>query len=78
MKTAISIPDNIFKSAEILAKRLGVSRSELYSKAVEDFLKNNKSQGVTDALNEIYSQEDNSLENEMYDIQSKSIGEEDW
>ena len=78
MKTAISIPDNLFKSAEILAKRLGVSRSELYSKAVEDFLRHNKNQGVTDALNEIYNQEDNSLDNEMYKIQSKSIGEDGW
>ena len=35
MKTAISIPDEVFRSAERLAQRLGVSRSELYAKAVD-------------------------------------------
>jgi len=34
VKTAISIPDRVFRSAEQLAARLGVSRSELYSKAL--------------------------------------------
>jgi antitoxin MazE6 len=34
MKTAISIPDDVFEQAERYAKRLGVSRSELYARAV--------------------------------------------
>ena len=38
MKTAISIPDNIFESADDLAKRLGLSRSELYVKAIVQYL----------------------------------------
>lgn len=33
MKTAVSIPDNIYTSAEKLAKRLGKSRSQLYTQA---------------------------------------------
>ena len=37
MKTAVSIPDTVFKSAERLAERLGVSRSELYARAVEAY-----------------------------------------
>jgi len=39
MKTAISIPDQIFQQAEFLANELGMSRSELYSKAIEAFIK---------------------------------------
>ncbi len=35
MKTAISVPDKIFREAERVAKRLGVSRSELYTRAVQ-------------------------------------------
>ena len=37
MKTAVTIPDPVFKAAEKLAKRLGVSRSELYARAVAEF-----------------------------------------
>ncbi len=39
MKTAISILDEIFKKAERLARRLGISRSQLYAHAVEDYVK---------------------------------------
>jgi hypothetical protein len=38
MKTAISIPDDVFAQAERVAKRLGLSRSELFTKAVQAFL----------------------------------------
>jgi len=36
MKTAISLPDPVFRSAEQLAARLGISRSELYCRAIRD------------------------------------------
>jgi metal-responsive CopG/Arc/MetJ family transcriptional regulator len=55
MKTAISIPDPVFKAADSLAKRLGVSRSELYSKAINEFLSKHRDQGVTEILNGVYS-----------------------
>jgi metal-responsive CopG/Arc/MetJ family transcriptional regulator len=38
MKTAISIPDDIFKAADVAAKRLGISRSELFVRAVKEML----------------------------------------
>ena len=38
MKTAISIPDPIFRRAEQAARRLKVSRSELYRRALESFI----------------------------------------
>lgn len=36
MKTAISIPDKVFRSADALARRLGISRSELYTTAITE------------------------------------------
>ena len=39
MKTAISIPDEVFRRAEAAAKRLGMSRSELFTRAAVEFLK---------------------------------------
>lgn len=41
MKTAISIPDDVFREAERAAKRLGMSRSELFTRAAIEFLKAN-------------------------------------
>jgi metal-responsive CopG/Arc/MetJ family transcriptional regulator len=38
MKTAVSIPDDVFQSAEQLARRLGMSRSELYVQALKSYL----------------------------------------
>jgi len=47
MKTAISIPDPIFQAAEGLAHCLGISRSELYAKAVAEYMKSHKNKNVT-------------------------------
>ena len=57
MKTAISIPEPDFRAAEKLAKRLGMSRSELYQVAVAEFLARHTEKDVTEALNEIYAAE---------------------
>ena len=47
MKTAISIPDRVFREAEQAAKRLKVSRSELYRRALEAFLAQQRDRNVT-------------------------------
>ncbi len=84
MKTAISIPDPVFESAEAMAGRLGMSRSEFYSKAVEAFVSQHKQQGVTAKLNEVYANESNSLDDEFNQLQQKSLAKqgaitkEDW
>ena len=54
MKTTISIPDTIFESAEKLAKRLGLSRSQLYSDAVEAFVKKSRYSRITEQLDAVY------------------------
>jgi len=55
MKTAISIPDNIFIAAEQTAKRLKIPRSQLYTKAIEEFINNHNNEYVTEKLNQVYS-----------------------
>ena len=52
MKTAVSIPDDVFNAAEELAKRSHISRSELYANALRALLL--QDQGVTEALDRIY------------------------
>lgn len=78
MKTAISIPDNTFDLAEHFASSIGMSRSELYTKAVLEYLENHKDKDVTKTLNMIYTHEDSSLDNELQSMQIKSLPKEDW
>ena len=53
MKTAISVPDDVFADAERLAKRLKRSRSQLYSHALREFGARHADDRVTEALDEV-------------------------
>lgn len=57
MKTAISIPDDVFTEADRLARRLRQSRSQLYSRAVREYVARHTADDVTVALDAIYAQE---------------------
>ena len=80
MKTAISIPDPLFEAAERLAKRLGVSRSELFQRALQAFLQEHNDEGVTEALDKIYSPgaEDGSLDPLLEQLQLASLPKDEW
>ena len=73
MKTAISIPDPIFASAQRLAKRLGVSRSELYVTALREFLAEHDEDKVMEKLNEVYDREESRLDSTLRKLQTRSI-----
>ena len=76
MKTAISVPDRVFRSAEQLAARLGVSRSELYSRALVALVDQHRDDLITSRLNEIYGpgREDSSLDPEIALLQHRTLG----
>ncbi len=78
MKTAISIPDPLFEAADRLAAALGVSRSELYAKAVQNFVQRRRRRGVTEALNRVFSAESSSLDQFLADIQASGLPDEGW
>jgi metal-responsive CopG/Arc/MetJ family transcriptional regulator len=78
VKTAISIPDEIFEAAEELAERLGVSRSELYATAVAEYVAAQRSRGVTARLNEVYADESSSLDTALQQAQADALASEDW
>jgi len=77
MKTAISIPDSIFVAAERFARRLGISRSELYSKAVTAYIKEHRNDSVTEALNKLYSEEKSSLDPVVLSMQLTSLSKDE-
>ena len=78
MKTAISIPDDVFHAAETLAKRLGISRSELYAKAVAAFIASQRGAGVKEKLDAIYEVEDSGLDPVLSQWQWLSLPRKDW
>jgi predicted transcriptional regulator len=53
MKTAISIPDDLFAQADALAHRLGKSRSEVYREALADYVARRDRGSVTAALDQV-------------------------
>ena len=80
MKTAVSIPDRVFESAEELAARLGVSRSQLYAKALSSLVEKYREDLITTKLNEVYGPggEESSLDRGIGLLQSRSLSREKW
>ncbi|MBI5181667.1 MAG: CopG family transcriptional regulator [Nitrospirae bacterium] len=65
MKTAISVPDEIFKKADEAAKEYNYSRSELFTLAVKEFLEKIKSKRLLEAINDAYSEPETSEETSL-------------
>lgn len=78
MKTAVSIPDPVFHGAESLAKRLGISRSELFSRALEAYIEAHKHDRLREALDAIYAEESSSLDQALAQMQWTSLPKEEW
>jgi metal-responsive CopG/Arc/MetJ family transcriptional regulator len=79
MKTAISIPDEIFSQAEELAKTMHISRSKLFTLAISEFIEEYDNQGITSKLNEVYQEQESSLDPGLKDYQKADLSkEEDW
>jgi metal-responsive CopG/Arc/MetJ family transcriptional regulator len=57
MRTAVSIPDDLFRRAEATARRLKLSRSKLYATAISDFLERQREDSMTERLNAVYSRQ---------------------
>ena len=53
MKTAISIPDDVFEDAERLADRLQTSRSQLYARALAEFVARHDDDRVAEAMDKV-------------------------
>ncbi|MEL7143018.1 MAG: hypothetical protein AAFY33_14285 [Cyanobacteria bacterium J06643_4] len=78
MKTAISLPDSVFYEAETVAKKLGLSRSELYAKALTIYLQKYSDEQITARFNEVYAEEPSTLDPVLEQIQFLSLPRGDW
>jgi len=78
MKTAISLPDDLFRSADTLAERLGVSRSQLFATAVAEFLAKHQAKKITDQLNAVYATQDGRIDPSLSRLQARSVPRDAW
>lgn len=76
MKTAVSIPDPLFKEAEKLTKRFRIPRSQLYARALEAYLQRQRSKGIKEALDQVYRTESSDLDPVLVRLQSEALGRE--
>ncbi|HXW23491.1 MAG TPA: hypothetical protein VEK73_02000 [Xanthobacteraceae bacterium] len=79
MKTAVSIPDRIFRAAEQLAARWGMSRSQLYARALNALVEKHHDNSITSRLNEVYGSkgEDSSLDPAVAELQQRTLQQND-
>ena len=78
MKTAISLPDDIFENADALARRTGRSRSELYAAALREYLERHDEDRITAALNAVCAEQDSALEPDMQHAARRTLARETW
>lgn len=78
MKTAISLPDSVFEAAEALAAELGISRSELYTQALQAYLQKFNRQQILHQLNQVYTEDAAELDPVLEKMQLLSLPDEAW
>jgi predicted transcriptional regulator len=78
MKTAVSVPDEVFERAERLARRSGRSRSEVYSAALREYVARHAPDEVTDALDRIVGEMDPSREPFVSEAGRRVLEASEW
>ena len=79
MKTAISIPDDVFEAAEAAARRTGMSRSQLYVAAVKLFLRKHADRGVTERLDDVYGTVESNIDPALLAMQiAATLARDRW
>ena len=78
VKMEVSIPDTVFHAAESMASRMGMSRSEFYRRAVEDYIKSRGNGAVCEDLNAVYGEESLAVDDALARMQLTSLPDEDW
>jgi metal-responsive CopG/Arc/MetJ family transcriptional regulator len=78
MKTAISVPDELFNEAESLASRLKLSRSALYAAALEEFIGRHRAKRVSERLDAVYSTDVSDVDPAVAKAHRKVLKRSDW
>lgn len=77
-KTAVSIPTETFAQAEAEAERRGVSRSELYAAALDEYLRRSAQTDITRRLDAVYAEAAGALDPALAAAQAEVLPSERW
>lgn len=78
MKTAISVPDRIFREAERHALRAKKSRSQLYAEAVAEYLARHAPDEVTEAMNRVADEVETGPDDFVASAARQTLGRVEW
>lgn len=79
MKTAISLPDDTFRRGEALAGAQGISRSELYRRALQEYLEKHGEDAVRASLQLVYGSDgDEGMHPVLKEAQRRSLLQVEW
>ena len=78
MKTAISIPDDLFAAADALAAKLDMTRSRLIATALAEYVAKHRSGRVTERLDAVYGVEDSRPDATVRSAGRRTLRRADW
>jgi predicted transcriptional regulator len=78
MKTAVSVPDDVFQRAERLAHRAGRSRSEVYSAALREYVARHEPDDVVEALDRVVAEVGEGIDPFVVAAARRSLESTDW
>jgi predicted transcriptional regulator len=78
MKTAVSIPDEVFKKIERLTRRAGRSRSEVFSAALAEYIARHAPDEVTEAMDRVCAEAGNQQDPFVSSAGRRVLERSDW
>jgi len=78
MKTAVSIPDELFHRADELARKRGKSRSQVYQEALAEYLLRRDEQSITDSLNEVVDEVGTEVDPWLAEASRQTLERSEW
>ena len=78
MKTAVSIPDDVFKGAERLARRTGKSRSQLFSDALREYVARHGAEELTEAMDRVCAEVQNAKDEFVSQAAARVLEKVEW
>ena len=78
MKTAISVPDDVFELSEKLAKKLKVSRSQIFAMGVKKLAEEHDEEDLIANINKVCEKVDTSVDPVLFKMAMISLPKEEW
>jgi hypothetical protein len=78
MKTAVSVPEDVYEEAEKLAGGMKISRSELYSRALREFVYRHAPNRVTEALDRLVDECEEPIDTFVSEAARRSLERSEW